>query len=133
MPAPVSRLVYGPLAVTYISETLSSSREMNSTSLSLIIEMLVKISYCCYSVSMLVLEELMKLYTISNSSDLRNLSTIIVDIMTISDPIQSERLDLVIDGRADGVDGLLTLVNSCQSCLHLPLSLYMCLCMMTVS
>jgi len=115
MPAPVSRLVYGPLAVTYISETLSSSREMNSTSLSLIIEMLVKISYCCYSVSMLVLEELMKLYTISNSSDLRNLSTIIVDIMTISDPIQSERLDLVIDGRADGVDGLLTLVNSCQS------------------
>ena len=106
MPAPVSRLVYGPLAVTYISETLSSSREMNSTSLSLIIEMLVKvdqigeknsemnvhsffqISYCCYSVSMLVLEELMKLYTISNSSDLRNLSTIIVDIMVrINDPL----------------------------------------------
>ena len=76
MPGPVSRLLYGPLAVTYIAETIS---------LSLIIEMLVKvigrgdrgleiltkfplqISNCCQSVSMLVLEELMKLYTSSNS------------------------------------------------------------------
>ena len=84
MPGPVSRLLYGPLAVTYIAETIS---------LSLIIEMLVKvigrgdrgleiltkfplqISHCCQSVSMLVLEELMKLYTSSNSSELRNLST----------------------------------------------------------
>ena len=33
MPGPVSRLLYGPLAVTYIAETIS---------LSLIIEMLVK-------------------------------------------------------------------------------------------
>ena len=36
-------------------------------------------------------------------------------LQTLCDPIQSDRLDLVIDGRADGVDGLLTLVNSCQS------------------
>ena len=34
MPGPVSRLLYGPLAVTYIAETIS---------LSLIIEMLVKV------------------------------------------------------------------------------------------
>ena len=77
----------------------------------------------------------MKLYSSSNSSELRNLSTIIVEIMvstklllmrllhkakteilqTLCDPLQSVRLDLVIDGRPEGVDGLLTLVNSCQS------------------
>ena len=43
MPGAVSRLLYGPLAVTYIAETLSASREMNTASLSLIIEMLVKV------------------------------------------------------------------------------------------
>ena len=43
MPGPVSRLLYGPLAVTYIAETISASREMNTSSLSLIIEMLVKV------------------------------------------------------------------------------------------
>ena len=43
MPGPVSRLLYGPLAVTYIAETISASREMNTASLALIIEMLVKV------------------------------------------------------------------------------------------
>ena len=99
MPVPVSRLLYGSLAVTYISETLAACREINSDSLSLIIEMLIKvvfnsaqvrcligfwffqISYCNRHVSMLVLEELIKLYSSSNSSELKNLSTITVEIM----------------------------------------------------
>ena len=45
MPAPVSRLLYGSLAVTYISETLAACREINSDSLSLIIEMLIKVVF----------------------------------------------------------------------------------------
>ena len=45
MPVPVSKLLYGSLAVTYISETLAACREINSDSLSLIIEMLIKVVF----------------------------------------------------------------------------------------
>ena len=44
MPDCVSRLLYGPLAPVFIAETISACREINSSSLSLIIDMLVKVS-----------------------------------------------------------------------------------------
>ena len=45
MPESVSSLLYGAgnLAVIYISETIAATREINSSSLSLIIDMLVKV------------------------------------------------------------------------------------------
>ena len=106
MPGCVARLLYGParLVSVYVAETLAAAREMSSSSLALVSDMLVKvgrdtrvyytacnmlyfdklcvqISRGCRSVSVAVLEELMKLYSSSNSSELRNLSTIIVEIM----------------------------------------------------
>ena len=45
MPTCVSRLLFGPLASVFIAETISACREINSSSLSLIIDMLVKVSY----------------------------------------------------------------------------------------
>ena len=46
MPESVSSLLYGAgnLAVIYISETIAATREINSSSLSLIIDMLVKVT-----------------------------------------------------------------------------------------
>ena len=81
MPACVSRLLFGPLASVFIAETLSACREINSSSLSLIIDMLVKISFGSKTVTVVVIEELMKLYSTANSSELKNLSTIIVEMM----------------------------------------------------
>ena len=81
MPACVSRLLFGPLASVFIGETISACREINSSSLSLIIDMLVKISFGNKSVTVVVVEELMKLYSTANSSELKNLSTIIVEMM----------------------------------------------------
>ena len=102
MPGCVARLLYGParLVSVYVAETLAAAREMSSSSLALVSDMLVKvggvtrvhsvqcavticvqISRGCRSVSVAVLEELMRLYSSSNSSELRNLSTIIVEIM----------------------------------------------------
>ena len=54
MPAPVSRLLYGSLAVTFISETLAACREINSDSLSLIIEMLIKVVFNSVQVQCLI-------------------------------------------------------------------------------
>merc|ERR1711915_903134 len=110
MPTQVSNLLYGPLASLYISETISACREVNS-SLSLIIEMLVQVSYCCKSFSILVLEELMKQYNSVTSSELKNLSTLLVELLCISDPLQNDRLKFVIEG----VDGLLDLVQKNQN------------------
>ena len=81
MPACVSRLLFGPLASVFIAETISACREINSSSLSLIIDMLVKISFGSQTVTVVVIEELMKLYSTANSSELKNLSTIIVEMM----------------------------------------------------
>jgi len=115
MPTQVSTLLYGPLASLYISETISACREMNS-SLSLIIEMLAQVSFCCKSFSILVLEELMKQYNSVSSSELKNLSTLLVELLCISDPLQNDRLKLVIEGTKDlGVDGLLDLVQNNQN------------------
>eukprot|EP00090_Calanus_glacialis_P047045 TRINITY_DN9530_c0_g1_i3.p1 TRINITY_DN9530_c0_g1~~TRINITY_DN9530_c0_g1_i3.p1 ORF type:complete len:2633 (-),score=502.34 TRINITY_DN9530_c0_g1_i3:271-7929(-) len=115
MPTQVSTLLYGPLASLYISETISACREMNS-SLSLIIEMLAQVSFCCKSFSILVLEELMKQYNSVSSSELKNLSTLLVELLCISDPLQNDRLKFVIEGTKDlGVDGLLDLVQNNQN------------------
>ena len=80
-----------------------------------------------------VIEELMKLYSTANSSELKNLSTIIVEMMvrawspviltthcnllqSITDSLQSDRLKLMIEGPANlGYDGLLNLVQNCQN------------------
>ena len=43
MPVSVSRLLYGPLAPVFIAETISACREINTSSLTLIIDMLVKV------------------------------------------------------------------------------------------
>ena len=75
----------------------------------------------------------MKLYSTANSSELKNLSTIIVEMMvrawspvtmtthcnllqSITDSLQSDRLKLMIEGPANlGYDGLLNLVQNCQN------------------
>jgi ubiquitin carboxyl-terminal hydrolase 9/24 len=116
MPGCVSRLLFGPLASVFIAESMSACREINSSSLTLIIDMLVKISFGSKTVTVVVIEELMKLYSSANSSELRNLSTIMVEMMSITDSLQSERLRLMIDGPGNsGNDGLLNLAQNCQN------------------
>ena len=45
------------------------------------VTLLFQICYCTVSVSILVIEEIMKLYSSSSSSELKNLSTIIIELM----------------------------------------------------
>jgi hypothetical protein len=49
--------------------------------LELLIPTYVQVSFCCKKTSMLVLEELMRQYNSVSSSELRNLSHILVEIM----------------------------------------------------
>jgi len=59
----------------------------------------------------------MQQYNSSPPSELKNLSTLLVELLCISDPLQNQRLKLVIEGTRDlaGVDGLLDMVQNSQS------------------
>lgn len=115
MPQSVASLLYGPLASVYIAEAVSACRETGQ-SISLIVDMLAQVSFCCKSFSVPVLEEVMRQYNTVSSSELKNLSHLMVELLCISDPLQNERLKFVTEGTRDlGVDGLLDLVQNNQS------------------
>jgi len=107
MPKEVSQLLYGPLASLYIADAVLLFRENSN---SLVVDMLTGASYCCKDVSLLVLGEVLRQYSTVSSSELRHLSHVLVEILCISDPIQSERLQLAVYS----AKGLLDLVQTCQ-------------------
>ena len=73
-----------------------------------------QLSYCTRPFTQILLDELMKQYNTVNSGELKALSNLLTELMVLDDPLQSDRLQFVIDGR-DGVDGLLALVKNNQA------------------
>jgi len=74
------------------------------------------VSFCCKSFSVPVLEEVMRQYNSVSSSELKNLSLLVVELLCLPDPLQNERLKFVTEGSRDlGIDGLLDLVQSNQT------------------
>jgi len=58
----------------------------------------------------------MKQYNSVSSSELKNFSTLLVELLCINDPLQNDRLKFVIEGTKElGVDGLLDLVQNNQN------------------
>jgi len=115
MPGQVVTLLYGSLAPAYIAEAVSACREVAS-SIQLITDMLAQVSFCCKNFTILVLEELMRQYNNVSSSELKNLSNLLVEILCLNDPLQSDRLEFVIEGNSNlGIDGLLNLVQNNQT------------------
>lgn len=56
----------------------------------------------------------MKQYNTVNSGELKALSNLLTELMVLDDPLQSDRLQFVIDGR-ERVNGLLALVKNNQA------------------
>jgi len=107
MPHEVSSLVYGNLSCYYIAEAVTIYREHNN---SIVLDMLKGVSFSCKAVSMIIVEETLKQYSTISSTELRNLSSLLVELLRIGDSVQQNRLELVIYGKT----GLLELVQSCQ-------------------
>jgi len=115
MPGQVVTLLYGSLAPSYVAEAVSACREV-TTSINLITDMLAQVSFCCKNFTFLVLEELMRQYNTVSSSELKNLSNLLVEILCLNDPLQRERLEFVIEGNTGlAIDGLLNLVQNNQT------------------
>ena len=49
---------------------------------------LLQVSFCCKSFSVPVLEEVMRQYNTVSSSELKNLSLLMVELLCLSDPLQ---------------------------------------------
>ncbi len=80
MPATVSRLLYGPVAPVFVREAVCACREV-SGSVDLIVEMLVKASMDSEKLSRIVVEEVMQQYNTINSGELKNLSTLLFELL----------------------------------------------------
>ena len=82
MPENVSAILYhSSTSVHFIREAVSASREVLSTAVPLIIDALIHVAYSSTSFSDLLLAELLKQYHSVSSGELKNLSSLLVDVL----------------------------------------------------
>ena len=88
MPENVSAILYhSSTSVHFIREAVSASREVLSTAVPLIIDALIHVAYSSTSFSDLLLAELLKQYHSVSSGELKNLSSLLVDVL-VSPPFR---------------------------------------------
>ena len=86
MPEAVLNVLYksNDLCYLFVRESVSSCREISGTcelGVKLIVDMLLQVAYNSAHFSEVLLEELMKQYNQVNSGELKNLSTLMLEIL----------------------------------------------------
>ena len=86
MPDVVSNVLYKSEGLSYlfIREAVSACREIGGAcefGVNLTVDMLIQVSYCSAKISQVLVEELMKQYNQVNSGELKNLSTLLLEIL----------------------------------------------------
>ena len=81
IPTGVSAVLFDKLAPLFIREAVSACREVASTSVPAIIQALIHASYRSATFSELLMEEVMKQYNSVGSGELKNLSTLLVEVL----------------------------------------------------
>ena len=79
----MSSVLYGPIAPLFIREAVSAIREVNGLTFGVrpIIDMLILVSVGSKPFSESLLEEIMKQYKSVNSGELKNLSTLLLEVL----------------------------------------------------
>lgn len=117
MPEEICGALYGAGATRYLQEVVSACREV-SGSISPFIDMLVQCSFCNETFSTAVIGHVMIQYSSVPSNELKNLSHLLQEILTMEDPLQFIRVQQVIDGIAQSagpsVDGMLDIIRANQ-------------------
>jgi len=118
MPKPMHVLLSSPLVSVYINESLMAIREVAAFSQT-VLDMLAQVSSCLPSFSSQLVLSCMTQYNTTPSSELTNLSNLVVELLAIQDHLQNERIKTVIEGTPDlseaNVNGLLDLVKNSQN------------------
>ena len=86
MPEVVINVLYRSegLCFLFVREAVSACREISGAcefGVKLIVDMLIQVSYCSANCSHILMEELMKQYNQVNSGELKNLSTLLLEIL----------------------------------------------------
>jgi hypothetical protein len=80
MPASVRSTLQGPVAPHFVRETVVALREVVS-SVGPVVDMLVHVARDCTKFTGLLLEEIMRQYNTVNSGELRNLSSLLLELL----------------------------------------------------
>ena len=81
MPVCVSDVLHGKLAPIYIREVVSACREVTSTCIPIIIDSLLHVTKEVPTFSELLMEELLRQYNNVSSGELKNLSSLLVELL----------------------------------------------------
>ena len=112
MPPSMNEILYGPVARLYVREAVSACREVISTAVPTILDALVHAAFDSASFSDLLLEELLRQYQSVSSGELKNLSSLLIDVLSLDDDFQGHRIDRAIYGQKTGpMEGLLHLID----------------------
>ncbi|XP_063403289.1 ubiquitin carboxyl-terminal hydrolase 24-like [Mytilus trossulus] len=113
----MEQYVFGPESNRYIREVVHAVREVTGNhNYNCIADMLIQCSFCNADFSRLVLKYVMHQYSTAPSNELKPIFTLLEDLLTLEDPIQTDRLQIVVDGYIDEAgteyEGLLAVVRS---------------------
>lgn len=118
MPDDVCSALFGPGGIRYIREIVSACREVSGP-VAIIIDMLIQCSFCNGDFSVTVIKQVMVQYSSVPSNELKNLSLLLLEILSLEDPLQYIRIQYVIDGFADEngtpYDGMLAIIRANQN------------------
>ena len=85
MPEKLSNILYSSVCVHFIREAVSACREVTSVAVPVIIDGLIHAAYNSTSFSDLLLAELLKQYHSVSSGELKNLSSLLIDVLVSTD------------------------------------------------
>jgi len=114
MPSEIQKFVFGSESHRYLKEVITALREVTSCTYH-IIDMLVCCSYNNSDFSLEVLKLIMDQYSNAPSNELRNIFTLLADVLLLEDSLQIKRLQCIIDGYTDAedvtYDGMLAIIK----------------------
>ncbi len=86
IPVTVSQLLHGPVAPVFVREAVSACREVQG-SVDPLTDMLCAIAYSEEDVTNTLMEEVMYQYNTVNSGELKNLSTLLLELLVRKQPL----------------------------------------------
>lgn len=96
----MEKYVMGAESVRYIREVVQAIREISNMSQH-VSDMIIYCSFCNQTFSDTVLKQLMLQYTNGPSNELKMIFALLMDLLSLEDPVQLSRLELVIEGTID--------------------------------
>ncbi|BFY99847.1 hypothetical protein BsWGS_02887 [Bradybaena similaris] len=97
----MSTYVFREMSYRYIKEVVMAVRELPEGNLAPVFDMLLYCSYCNLSFTEILLKQIMWQYSNIPSNELKPIFSLLTKILTLEDPLQTIRLQYIIDGMCD--------------------------------